>query len=323
MMFRTAITPALSSEIAIDHGHRIVMMGSCFSDNIGARLRQELFDVEVNPFGTLYNPASIAEALHRLIDNKAIDSSSLFSHNGMWHSFSHHSSFSGENHDDVLKDINQTINHAHQSLQEAVTLVVTFGTAYVYTLVETGDVVANCHKLPSARFNRLCMSVAEIVTLWSDVIERLRQFNQSIKIIFTVSPIRHLADGMHGNQLSKSTLLLAVEQLCQTFSGVAVYFPSYEIMMDDLRDYRFYASDMTHPSDVAVDYIYKLFGETFMSDSTRALALECARFTRRLRHRYMSNNDSFIQAFKQDTERLKTVLLHKHPQLERALNNIQ
>lgn len=322
-MFRTAITPVLSSEIAIAHGHRIVMMGSCFSDNIGERLRQELFDVEVNPFGTLYNPASIAVALHRLIDNKAVDSSSLFNHNGMWHSFSHHSTFSGADHDEVLKNINQTIDRAHHSLQEAETLIVTFGTAYVYTLVETGDVVANCHKLPAARFNRRSMSVAEIVTLWSEVIERLRQFNQSIKIIFTVSPIRHLADGMHGNQLSKSTLLLAVEQLCKTFSGVAVYFPSYEIMMDDLRDYRFYASDMTHPSDVAVDYIYKLFGETFMPDSTRVLALECSRFTRRLRHRHMSNNGSFIQAFKQDTERLKTVLLQKHPQLERALNNIQ
>ena len=323
MTFRTTISPALSSEVAIDHGHRIVMMGSCFSDNIGERLRQELFDVEVNPFGTLYNPASIVEAVNRFIENKPVDSSSLFNHNGMWHSFSHHSSFSGTDHGEVLNNINHAIDRAHHALQEAQTLIVTFGTAYVYTLVETGDVVANCHKLPAARFNRRSMSVAEIVELWSEAIVRLRQFNQSIKIVFTVSPIRHLADGMHGNQLSKSTLLLAVDRLCKTFSGVAVYFPSYEIMMDDLRDYRFYASDMTHPSDVAVDYIYKLFSQAFMSDSTRAVALECARFTRRLRHRHMSNNDNLIQAFKQDTERLRKELLQKHPQLERALNNFQ
>ncbi len=165
-------------------------------------------------------------------------------------------------------------------------------------------------------FTREKLSVYEIVEEWSVLINDLKAFNPDLNIIFTVSPIRHLADGAHDNQLSKSTLLLAIDSL------KSEYFPSYEIMLDDLRDYRFYAADMSHPSDVAIDYIYSLFSQSYMTDATRELARSCARITRRLTHRPMTDNVAAIESFQSSTKQILDSLLLSHPYLERAINNI-
>lgn len=342
MDFRTVIKPAPAT-VRIDHSSGIVMLGSCFSDNIGRRLLDGLFDVDVNPMGTLYNPASIASALDDIMARREFATDDLFEHDGRWHSFAHHSRFSGTDPEKVLKGINSRLRAAHDNLRRAGVLIVTFGTAWIFSLRATGRVVSNCHKLPQAMFERSRMSVSDIVTLWQPLLSRLREFNPSLQVIFTVSPIRHLADGAHGNQLSKATLLLAVNSLIETASSVmpsevvcpdgsillidpvppmaVEYFPAYEALMDDLRDYRFYAADMTHPSETAVDYVYSLFAESHMSEATRDLATACRKVTRRLAHRPMTDDPAAIERFGQSTRQLVEALSLSHPYLKKAITN--
>lgn len=342
MDFRTAIKPAPAT-IRVDHSSGIMMLGSCFSDNIGRRLLDGLFDVDVNPMGTLYNPASIASALDDIMERREFAAADLFEHDGRWHSFAHHSRFSGTDPEKVLKGINSRLRTAHDNLRLGRVLIVTLGTAWIFSLRATGRVVSNCHKLPQAMFERSRMSVSDIVTLWQPLLSRLREFNPSLQVIFTVSPIRHLADGAHGNQLSKATLLLAVDALIEAASTVmpteAVcpdgtillidpvppmameYFPAYEALMDDLRDYRFYAADMTHPSETAADYVYSLFASSHMSEATRSLAAACRKVTRRLAHRPMTDDKTAIERFEQSTLQLVESLSLSHPYLKKAITN--
>ena len=342
MDFRTAIKPAPAT-IRVDHSSGIMMLGSCFSDNIGRRLLDGLFDVDVNPMGTLYNPASIASALDDIMERREFAAADLFEHDGRWHSFAHHSRFSGTDPEKVLKGINSRLRTAHDNLRLGRVLIVTLGTAWIFSLRATGRVVSNCHKLPQAMFERSRMSVSDIVTLWQPLLSRLREFNPSLQVIFTVSPIRHLADGAHGNQLSKATLLLAVDALIEAASTVmpteAVcpdgtillidpvppmameYFPAYEALMDDLRDYRFYAADMTHPSETAADYVYSLFASSHMSEATRSLAAACRKVTRRLAHRPMTDDKAAIERFEQSTLQLVESLSLSRPYLKKAITN--
>ena len=321
-LFRTIVEP-LKFQGLINHRRGIVMMGSCFSDNIGNQLQSACFDVEVNPFGTLYNPASIANGLVDIMRQRVFVQDDLFQLVGdnRWHSFSHHSSYSSIDSAKMLKNINEQLSQSHIMLRNASTLIVTFGTAWVYQHVDTHEVVANCHKLPSNKFNRRLMSVDEIIEQWNGVIAQLRAQNETIKIIFTVSPIRHLRDGAHENQISKSTLHLAIDALVKSHNDV-IYFPAYEIMNDDLRDYRFYASDMTHPSDEAVDYIYDIFVQSFFDEETTKLASACQRLTRRLLHRHMSDDQEAIARFEQSTHELKTQILQQYPFLQQAMMKI-
>ena len=321
-VFRTIVEP-LKCRGVINHRHGVMMIGSCFSDNIGKRLQQAYFNVEINPFGTLYNPASIACGINDILSRRTFVEEDLFQVKGdnRWHSFSHHSLYSQTDRQTMLHNINNHINEAHELLQQASILIVTFGTAWVYELIATNKIVANCHKLPENKFNRRLMSVEEIVTLWSKVVERLQKENNRIKIIFTISPIRHFRDGAHGNQISKSTLHVAVNKLIEKYNDI-LYFPAYEIMNDDLRDYRFYESDMVHPSDVAIDYIYKIFSQSFFDDETMCLAGECERLTRRLSHRHMSDDKEAIARFEKSTQEIKTQLLQQYPFLQQSMMKI-
>lgn len=320
MDFRTTINP-INQCGKISHDRPLLMMGSCFSDNIGAKLQNALFNVEINPFGTLYNPASIASSVAYLIEERKFTIDDLFEYGGRYHSFNHHSKFSGTDAHEVVNRINRRISNASTMLKSATTLIVTFGTAYVYTLATDNSVVSNCHKLPSKHFNRYRMGINEIVQQWNCIINNLAQINPDLQIIFTVSPIRHLADGAHNNQLSKSTLLLAVDQLCAV-NDQAVYFPSFEIMMDDLRDYRFYATDMTHLSETAVNYIYDIFADSFFSETTKLLTKECEKLSRRLVHRIMTDDMSAVERFNLATDQIKQNLLIAHPYLKQAIDNI-
>lgn len=271
-----------------------------------------LFDVNVNPMGTLYNPASIASAYNDILQCRAFTAQDLFDYQGRFHSFSHHSSFSGVNKEQVLSHINDAMKEAHEHLVRTSVVIVTFGTAYVYE--KDGEVVSNCHKLPASTFVRRRLEVDKIVAEWRKIVAASDK-----RFIFTVSPIRHLADGAHDNQLSKSILLLAVEKICGN-SDNAVYFPSYEIMMDDLRDYRFYASDMSHPSQVAVDYIYQHFQETYFHAQTIDIASRSEKLSRRLEHRFMTDDEVAIQKFKANTQTQIEELKKLFPYLERAIN---
>ena len=237
---------------------RILLVGSCFTDNIGQQMRSHGLQVTVNPTGVLYNPLSIVQSLN---GDMRIE---LVEHDGLFHSMAHHSSFSGADSEQVLRRCLQAQADLQRSLEEADTVFVTFGTSYVY--YRNGQVVANCHKLPEKEFSRERLTVEQIVTAWRPLIHTM----QDKHWVFTVSPIRHRRDTMHGNQLSKAVLLLAIEQLQREYPEQVTYFPAYEIVLDELRDYRFYADDLIHPSNAAVEYIWQRLCDTFVTPQTMA-----------------------------------------------------
>ncbi len=286
MRFTTEVSLPLN-ELDISHIANIMLMGSCFAQNIGQRLLDHKFNVDVNPFGIMYNPLSIATSLQRIVDGAVFDemSSEIFAHNSMWHSFLHHGDFSRRSKEELLCAINGRLQASKTMLAQCDVLMLTLGTAYVYRLADNGAVVGNCHKLPQKMFTRSLLSVDDITLALVPLIEKLLSLRAGMKILFTVSPIRHLRDGAHDNQLSKATLLLAIEKIRSLFPQNTYYFPSYEIVLDELRDYRFYAQDMTHPSDVAVDYIWECFAKSYFSQPTIVLNQKIAEISRALSHR--------------------------------------
>ena len=283
----------------IDYATGIVSLGSCFSDEIGKRLQEGDFHIEQNPFGTLYNPASIASALRRIMYDREIGMEDLVEHEGLWHSWHHHGSFSRATAEECLEACNSRIHQANEALKQASLLMITFGSAWIYE--REGQVVANCHKLPQENFVRRKMSVEDIVSLWRPLLKELYSFHPHLSTLFTVSPIRHIGDGLHGNQLSKSTLLLAIDELVDSElppakrkkkgakveepdHPVTVYFPAYEIVVDELRDYRFYEADMVHPSTLAVDVVWDRFQRVTMVPAIREQAHFNAKQHKREKH---------------------------------------
>ncbi len=298
MLLTTPIhIPVSSWQITYDD--RLLLLGSCFSDNIAAKLQENYFQVTANPFGTLYNPLSIARALSLAEKNQLPD---LVEWGGLYHSMYHHGSFSYPTAEQTAEAVEKSMHTLRTAFNEAQVVIITFGTAWVYEY--EGQVVANCHKIPADRFTRRRLTVEEIVTTWQPIVAA----HPEKHFLFTVSPIRHIKDGLHENQLSKATLLLSIEQIecttgvspgtvsAQTLTSTqnkeqtkeqtktqeqtqqqnkeqpypqVSYFPSYEIVLDELRDYRYYAEDMVHPSAVAVEYIWERFVETYFSETTQ------------------------------------------------------
>ncbi len=261
MEFRTRVD-IKKSKNAISHEQKILLLGSCFSDNIGEKLVNGGFQAIVNPLGTLYNPASIASVITECA--KPVEQ-----RNGEFFNWLHSKADTSwtETPNPLSADI----------------LCITFGTAWIYRLKETGMVVANCRKQPDRLFAREKLSADAIVGIWSQLIENWPD-GECPRVIFTVSPIRHRKDGLHENQVSKATLLLAVNALCKRYPEKCEYFPAYEIMMDELRDYRFYAEDMMHPSSVAIDYIWEQFQETYFSEETQKRITEAEKIYRQSQH---------------------------------------
>ncbi len=266
------------------YGDKVVFMGSCFSEHIGERLKERKFDIELNPFGVLYNPVSIASGIHKLINPHEYVDEDLFYHQGWWHSFDHHSDFSNADKKKCLHDINDRLKSAAESLKNADYLFVTFGTAQVFLQKSDGKVVSNCHQVPASLFDNLLLRVGDIVRMYTLLIQEIASINNKLKWVFTVSPVRHWKNGPHGNQVSKSTLLLAVNELNDKFDQVG-YFPAYEIFMDDLRDYRYYADDMLHPGSQGIDYTWKKFFDAYVSNSSLRSFKAIESFIRAKNHR--------------------------------------
>ena len=284
MDFRTPtdITPLAPR---LRHSDKLLVMGSCFAEHIGGRLEKMKFRTEVNPYGVLYNPLSIAEALTRLIEQRPFTEEELHEFpDGGWNTWLHHSRYSHPDKQEALLAINTNMKKAWRQLTEANTLIITLGTAWVYKLADTAMVVGNCHKVPERNFTRQRLQVQEIVEALSTVILLINEINPKLRVLFTVSPIRHLKDGLHGNQLSKATLLLATDELCRLYPEKCNYFPAYEIVMDELRDYRFYAEDMCHPSQQTVDYIRERFLEWSLPKAEQQLLEESIRTFKRNCH---------------------------------------
>ena len=283
----------------IDFSHLDLNMflGSCFAENIGSKFVEHKFQVDLNPFGVIYNPESIALSIKRLMENNPVDENEIFLHEGLYHSFSHHSSFSDTSKEACLQKINDRIALSAGNLMKTNRLFVTFGTAYSYRLAETGRVVANCHKLPANLFIRERFSIRQIVKRWEALLADLFVMNKELKLIFSVSPVRYWQNGVHENQLSKSTLLLAIEELRVRFPDEIVYFPAYELMLDELRDYRFYADDFFHLSDIAIQYIWERLVDTHMNEQTKQMIKEVSRIQKALKHNSFSPQNELHKQF--------------------------
>jgi len=285
------------SSIDISYHDFSLFFGSCFAENIGNKFLEHQFQADLNPFGVIYNPESIALSITRLMNNTPIDDKELFFHDGLYHSFSHHSSFSDTEKEVCLQKINERIAFSANNLKKINRLFVTFGTAYGYRLVKTGQVVANCHKLPAHLFIRKRISIRQIVETWEMLLADLFSKNKDIKLIFSVSPVRYWQDGVHENQLSKSILLLAIEELCTRFPDEIAYFPAYELMLDELRDYRFYTDDLFHLSDMAIRFIWERFEDTYMNTQTKQLIKEVSQIQKALKHKPVNCHNASHRQF--------------------------
>ncbi len=417
MQFTTPVN--IKSNKTIDHNSRIVMLGSCFAENIGKKLIECGFNVVMNPMGILYNPISIHNALTRIIENREFTEDELFYHNGLWASFMHHGSFSHSDKNEALKMMNERLHEGHEQLKNATHLIITFGSAEVYE--HNNNVVSNCHKLPSRQFTHRLLSINEIIDIYKtrdtryeiqdtryetrdtrhetrdttqycppvlggraerrglslatnnclpvleeqtiggggqtnncppvleeQAIDGGGQTNncppvlggraerrglslatknylpvleeqaidgggQKLSTIFTISPVRYLSEGAHHGQINKSTLLLATDQICREMG--ADYFPSYEIMMDELRDYRYYATDMIHPSDVAIDYIFERFTDTYLTNEAIRIAEEIKKIKKSLAHRPLHPDSEEYQNFKKKLSQQIAAIAQKYPNL--------
>lgn len=270
-----------------------LVMGSCFAEHIGGWLRQGKMPVGVNPFGVLYNPASLAAALERLDSARPFTFDDLFEHNGLWHSSMHHGSFSGAERSHVLSAINEALEAGVRQWRQSEYLLLTLGTAWVYD--RDGQVVANCHKLPAREFRRRRMSVAEVVEALSACFEK----HPRKQVGLTVSPVIHRGDGLVENQLSKSTLVVAAHELAARFPGRVHYFPAYEIVTAELRDYRFYADDMCHPSELAIRYVQERFAETVLTPESRELVATAEALRQAMKHRPLHPDSPEYERFRQ------------------------
>lgn len=281
--FRTEYNTQPESQFALDYDKEVVLLGSCFADNIGQKLLETGWQALVNPCGVLYNPLSIARAVDLALSEAYEPELQTHPVSGMAYSFDFSTKFSRQDAAEAQAVMLEAMSELRQGLLSAQTLCVTFGTAWVFERADTGCVVANCHKLPSATFRRRCCSIEEMSILWRNLILHLRSLNPKLKIILTVSPVRHLADGLPGNARSKARLLM----LCETLAELpeVSYFPAYEILTDDLRDYRFYADDLTHPSAMAADYIFAKFADTYIPTTTLPLMSAALKSALRSRHR--------------------------------------
>ena len=285
-------------EQAISYGDGLLFLGSCFADEVGGICRGLGFDALVNPFGVLYNPASISQSVERL------HSGNPFCHEevvqvgeGQYCTFSHNTAFWQFDEQKLLETVNNGLKEAHERFLQAKWIIISLGTSWVFRHKETGLVVSNCHKLPARQFDREFLSVEQSV----GCLAKMLQANSNKQFIFTVSPLRHLKDGLHGNQLSKAALLLAVDQVCKQFDN-AHYFPAYEILLDELRDYRFYKEDMVHPTEQAVRFIWERFTDFAIDPKEKPAMKAAAELKQMLQHRPLFPESEAFKKFELQKE---------------------
>ena len=310
MEWQTKISP--KKEIEFSYTDNILFIGSCFAENMGEKFVRYGFSSLVNPFGILFNPISIANCLDRCLKNQPITDEELVFHHNLWHSYLHHGDFSRTEKECCINDCNESIVSTNSFLENTNVLIITLGTAFVY-YTKNGIPVANCHKIPNTEFAKKLCKVEEIVSCYKKLIDDVLKINPEIKILFTVSPVRHWKDGYRENQVSKSTLHLAIQELEEAFPFV-YYFPSYEIVMDELRDYRFYAEDMLHLTKIAIDYIWEKFSDTYFSQETNAIISDMEKYRKMEEHR--SINKEFEENHLKNLAVLKDNLLKKYPFLK-------
>lgn len=312
MNFRTEVFPEKPQRF-IEHKHVLMFMGSCFAQHMGNAFVDAGFRTLVNPFGVVFNPSSVATSLRFAVENRKFTERDLIFSGNLWHSWYHHGSFAKPDAAELLDTINADLLKTATFLHQADYLFVTLGTAWVFRHKTLGEIVTNCHKVPGSEFDRFRLTVADIVAEWKLLIAQLKAFNPKLTIVFTVSPVRHLADGAHGNQLSKSALLLAVNELCE--SSDCLYFPAYELLLDDLRDYRYFDADMVHPSAMAVEYIREKLFLAWLSPKSQQLASEVQKLRKSLLHRPLHGITPEWEAFRKTIDEKIEMLKRENPDI--------
>lgn len=285
-------TPILveKTDVSISHSDKIMLLGSCFTQNIGKQLGTLKFDTLVNPFGIIYNPASINFLLQRIIHLEKFTPKDILQKNEQYFSFENHSSLNSTNELVHLNKINNLLTATHHFLKTSRLLIFTFGTAFVYQYKNNSKIVANCHKLPNSVFEKKRLSVGNIFANYNESLKQLFEFNKNVKVIFTVSPVRHIKDGIVNNTKSKAILHLAIEQLVNSHFEKCTYFPAYEIVMDELRDYRFYKNDLLHPTELAIQYIWEQFMSAYCNQTTVKLNEQITSLLQQYNHKPFNAN---------------------------------
>lgn len=283
MKFRTELSN-INLQNKIGYSDRIFAVGSCFTDNIGGKLTDAKFTALVNPFGVMFNPVSISKCAEIISGGRSLSKADLVYEQGEWHSFYHSSSFSHHDPQTALDAINCNIQKQSRFLDQSSVILVTAGTSIIYEYIKSGETVSNCHRIPGKEFSRKRLSPGEVYDVFSGLIDSLKNTGKEKRYIFTVSPVRHLKEGFHENQLSKASLILGIEEICRKYPE-AEYFPAYELLLDDLRDYRFFGADLVHPSAEAIDYIWQKFAEAVFTDETLALVTRIEKLNLSLKHR--------------------------------------
>lgn len=301
MNFRTQI-PISKSSNPIDYNSKIVSLGSCFAVNMAEKLEYFKFQSTCNPFGILFHPLAIEKLISFIVAKKQFTEEDVFFYNERWHSFDVHSDWSNSNKEELIANLNTIIKSAYEQITEATNIIITYGTSWVYRNIDEDAIVANCHKVPQKQFEKNLLSIEAIKKSIEKTIDLIRKVNSDCTIIFTVSPVRHSKDGFVENQVSKAHLISAIYQIVNNKPQIASYFPSYEIMMDELRDYRFYNEDMIHPSQVAIDYIWERFFETQLSDEIYPIMSQVCNIQKGLQHRPFNQDSESHKDFKEKLE---------------------
>ena len=315
MKFQTNIPLQPQQFNQIDYHAKVMLLGSCFSENIGEKFSYFKLEKLQNPFGIMFHPLAIERFITNAINEKTYTNDDLFFHNEQWHCFDAHSKLSHTSEIELLQKLNTNLQTTHQFLKEATHIVITLGTAWAYRFIETDTYVANCHKIPQKKFLKELLTVDQIVESLEGIISLVKSINPQLSILFTVSPVRHIKDGFTENMLSKSHCITAIHQVVDPRHH-RYYFPSYEIMMDELRDYRFYSEDMIHPSATAIQYIWNRFQEVWMSEVSQTTMNAIDAIQKGLKHRPFNPNSEAHQVFLQQLEQQQSLIIQKFPHIK-------
>ena len=299
------------SPFDITHKDKLLLLGSCFTENIGHFLNNHQFKIAVNPSGIIYNPVSIFNSLQKVIDKCFYNENDLLQHQELYISLDHHGCFSSTDKQKVIGNINAKIEQSSNIFNDSKYIIITFGTSFVYHHKEQNKIVANCHKIPNTQFEKRLLTINEIVESFKNIHSKLKDK----KILFTVSPVRHWRDGAMENQRSKSILIESIHQIIEQHDN-CFYFPAYEIVMDELRDYRFYTEDMLHPNVVAVKYIWQRFVETYFNDETKNINKKLEKLNLLLQHKVKHENTLEEENFNQQKIKMIADFKNEYPNLE-------
>lgn len=298
MNFTTKI-PISKSQKPIDYSSTMMSIGSCFAENIGEKFEYFKFQIAINPFGIIFNPVSIEKLITRVVNEEKFTEKDIFFQNEMWHCFEVHSELSNPNKEEFLENLNTILESTNLQITKATHLMFTFGTSWVYRNKLSNKIVANCHKVPQNQFDKEILSVETIENSIKNTVDLIKKINPKCNFIFTISPVRHIKNGFVENSVSKAHLISAIYNVINQQPATNNYFPSYEIMMDELRDYRFYANDMLHPNQTAIDYIWIKFFENYVDEKEFATMNQVCEIQRALKHRpFNPNSESHLQFLK-------------------------